>query len=166
MYTSPDNEAGNFEPRHLVEPIQRQHHQIHDHIDNLDDDQQKLLDIEQNIANLEKNLIHGNVPFDITNIYWCCSQANICTIPFHQRQIVSTDLFHVQFLCVWSNWLTITIFSIQLFEQIRSRVTVVNRVAAESETYWSASCLHLIVQIPLKLATRNILIRQWEMLNQ
>lgn len=60
MYKSPDDEAGNFEPRHLIEPIQRQHHQITGHCDSLDDDQQKLLDIEQNIANLEKNLIHGN----------------------------------------------------------------------------------------------------------
>lgn len=58
-YKSPDDEAGNFEPRHLVDPIQRQYHHIHGHSESLDDDQQKLLDIEQNIANLEKNLIRG-----------------------------------------------------------------------------------------------------------
>lgn len=51
-YKSPDDEAGNFEPRHLIDPIQRQS-------DSIDDDQQKLLDIEQNIANLEKNLNRG-----------------------------------------------------------------------------------------------------------
>ncbi|XP_055296702.1 otoferlin isoform X2 [Sitodiplosis mosellana] len=56
-YKSPDDEAGNFEPRHLVDPIQRQHHHVHGQSDSIDDDQQKLLDIEQNIANLEKNLI-------------------------------------------------------------------------------------------------------------
>lgn len=57
-YKSPDDEAGNFEPKHLVDPIQRHHH-IHEQSDSIDDDQQKLLDIEQNIANLEKNLIRG-----------------------------------------------------------------------------------------------------------
>lgn len=46
MYTSPDDEAGNFEPSHLVSSIQ-QHY--------VDDDQQMLLDIEQNIANLERS---------------------------------------------------------------------------------------------------------------
>ncbi|XP_031628335.1 otoferlin isoform X2 [Contarinia nasturtii] len=56
-YKSPDDEAGNFEPRHLIDPIQRQHHYVIDQSDSIDDDQQKLLDIEQNIANLEKNLV-------------------------------------------------------------------------------------------------------------
>lgn len=60
-YKSPDDEAGNFEPRHLIEPIQRQHHQLNEQSDSIDDDQQKLLDIEQNIANLEKNLIRGKL---------------------------------------------------------------------------------------------------------
>lgn len=58
-YKSPDDEAGNFDPRHLIEPIQRQHHRTPEHSMSIDDDQQKLLDIEQNIANLEKNLIRG-----------------------------------------------------------------------------------------------------------
>lgn len=59
-YKSPDDEAGNFEPRHLIDPIQRQHHELHHtHSDSMDDDQQKLLDIEQNIANLEKNMNRG-----------------------------------------------------------------------------------------------------------
>lgn len=47
MYTSPEDEAGNFEPTNLVDSIQK---------NSLDDDQQMLLDIEQNIANLEKSL--------------------------------------------------------------------------------------------------------------
>lgn len=58
-YKSPDNEAGNFEPKNLIDPIQRQYTEKFDLSDGLDDDQQKLLDIEQNIANLEKNLIRG-----------------------------------------------------------------------------------------------------------
>lgn len=78
MYKSPDDEAGNFEPRHLIEPIQRQYQQTTGHYDSLDDDQQKLLDIEQNIANLEKNLIHGNRYLMLPHINWCHSQANIC----------------------------------------------------------------------------------------
>lgn len=61
-YKSPDDEAGNFEPRHLIDPIQRQHHELHHtHSDSLDDDQQKLLDIEQNIANLERNMNRGKL---------------------------------------------------------------------------------------------------------
>lgn len=60
-YNSPDDEAGNFEPRHLIDPIQRHHHETHEMSADIDDDQQKLLDIEQNIANLEKNLIRGKV---------------------------------------------------------------------------------------------------------
>lgn len=51
MYTSPDDEAGNFEPSNLINSIQQ---------NSLDDDQQMLLkDIEQNIANLEKSLCQG-----------------------------------------------------------------------------------------------------------
>lgn len=51
MYTSPDDEAGNFEPTNLINSIQQ---------NSLDDDQQMLLkDIEQNIANLEKTLCQG-----------------------------------------------------------------------------------------------------------
>lgn len=61
IYKSPDDEAGNFEPKNLIESIQRQHHQLsqeqYDH--GIDDDQQTLLDIGQNIANLEKNLNRG-----------------------------------------------------------------------------------------------------------
>lgn len=63
MYTSPDDEAGNFEPSHLVSSIQ-QHY--------VDDDQQMLLDIEQNIANLERSKfmgytlrVQGHNPFDL-----------------------------------------------------------------------------------------------------
>lgn len=57
VYKSPDDEAGNFEPTNLVDSIQRQHHLLHATSENsIDDDQQKLLDIEQNIANLEKSL--------------------------------------------------------------------------------------------------------------
>lgn len=60
-YKSPDDEAGNFQPTHLIDSIQRQHHQLsHEQSDHsIDDDQQKLLDIEQNIANLEKTLNRG-----------------------------------------------------------------------------------------------------------
>lgn len=51
IYTSPDDEAGNFEPTNLINSIQQ---------NSLDDDQQMLLkDIEQNIANLEKSLCQG-----------------------------------------------------------------------------------------------------------
>ena len=46
MYVSPDDEAGNFEPSNLINSIQQ---------NSLDDDQQILLDIEQNIANIEKS---------------------------------------------------------------------------------------------------------------
>ncbi|GAB0097051.1 hypothetical protein DMENIID0001_126430 [Sergentomyia squamirostris] len=48
-YISPDDEAGNFEPSNLVNVIQS-------NSTSLEDDQQMLLDIEQNIANLEKSL--------------------------------------------------------------------------------------------------------------
>lgn len=47
MYISPDDEAGNFEPSNLISSIAMQN--------SLDEDQQMLLDIEQNIANLEKS---------------------------------------------------------------------------------------------------------------
>lgn len=71
-YKSPDDEAGNFEPRHLVDPIQRQHRELHEcQSDSIDDDQQKLLDIEQNIANLEKNLNRGKInSSDALTFYW------------------------------------------------------------------------------------------------
>lgn len=60
-YKSPDDEAGNFEPKHLVDSIQRQHYLMSDEPSNhdIDDEQQTLLDIEQNIANFEKNLNQG-----------------------------------------------------------------------------------------------------------
>lgn len=53
-YISPDDEAGNFKASHLVDSIQQQHQ-----LTSIDDDQQKLLDIEQNIANLEKSYGRG-----------------------------------------------------------------------------------------------------------
>lgn len=57
IYKSPDNEAGHFEPANLIESIQLQHQHSQEPSEAaIDDDQQKLLDIEQNIANLEKNL--------------------------------------------------------------------------------------------------------------
>lgn len=52
-YISPDDEAGNFEPANLVSVMQQ-------NSSSLDDDQQMLLDIEQNIANLEKSLSKGH----------------------------------------------------------------------------------------------------------
>uniref|UniRef100_A0A1I8P4F1 C2 domain-containing protein n=1 Tax=Stomoxys calcitrans TaxID=35570 RepID=A0A1I8P4F1_STOCA len=54
-YVSPDDAAGNFEPTNLVRSIQQQHN-ISCSTQSLDDDQQMLLDIEQNIANLERTL--------------------------------------------------------------------------------------------------------------
>ncbi|XP_037920162.1 otoferlin-like isoform X1 [Hermetia illucens] len=54
-YISPDDAAGNFEPTNLVKPIQEVHN-----TNSMDDDQQMLLDIEQNIANLEKSLQRDN----------------------------------------------------------------------------------------------------------
>ncbi|XP_055909489.1 otoferlin-like isoform X1 [Eupeodes corollae] len=54
-YLSPDDAAGNFEPTNLVRPIQEQHN-ISCSTKSLEDDQQMLLDIEQNIANLERSL--------------------------------------------------------------------------------------------------------------
>ncbi|XP_037931927.1 uncharacterized protein LOC119666716 [Teleopsis dalmanni] len=54
-YASPDDAAGNFEPTNLVRSIQEQQN-ISCSSHSLDDDQQMLLDIEQNIANLERSL--------------------------------------------------------------------------------------------------------------
>lgn len=53
-YQSPDNEAGQFEPSFLNDSIQLQQRHVE-----IDDDQQKLLDIEQNISNLEKSFSNG-----------------------------------------------------------------------------------------------------------
>lgn len=65
IYKSPDNEAGNFEPKHLVDSIQRQHYLMSNEQSSheIDDEQQKLLDIGQNIANIEKKLSRGKHPF-------------------------------------------------------------------------------------------------------
>lgn len=57
-YVSPDDASGNFEPTNLVRSIQQQHN-ISCSTQSLDDDQQMLLDIEQNIANLERSLNKG-----------------------------------------------------------------------------------------------------------
>lgn len=57
MYTSPDDSAGNFDPSHLVSPMQMQHDGGCN--SSLDDDQRMLLDIEQNIVNLERSLKQG-----------------------------------------------------------------------------------------------------------
>lgn len=56
-YISPDDAAGNFEPAHLVSPVQ--YGGAIGGISQDDDynDQQMLLDIEQNIVNLERSLI-------------------------------------------------------------------------------------------------------------
>ncbi|XP_055522373.1 otoferlin-like isoform X2 [Wyeomyia smithii] len=51
-YQSPDDEAGNFDSSHVVKSL-------HQKSSSIDDDQQMLLDIEQNIANLEKSLKKG-----------------------------------------------------------------------------------------------------------
>lgn len=58
-YKSPDDEDGNFEPTNLVNVIVQQNTAA----SGMDDDQQMLLDIEQNIANLEKSLQKGKVCF-------------------------------------------------------------------------------------------------------
>lgn len=55
VYQSPEDGAGNFQPSYLISPIQEQHQ----HSVSIDDDQQMLLDIEQNIANLEKRIDSG-----------------------------------------------------------------------------------------------------------
>lgn len=52
-YKSPDDEAGNFQPSHLISSIQEQQSM------SFDDDQQLLLDVKQNIANLEKKIDGG-----------------------------------------------------------------------------------------------------------
>lgn len=49
-YSSPENMEGNFDSPTVSKYVQQQ---------SLDDDQQMLLDIEQNIANLEKSLNQG-----------------------------------------------------------------------------------------------------------
>ncbi|XP_038103984.1 otoferlin isoform X1 [Culex quinquefasciatus] len=54
-YQSPDDESGNFESSHVVKSLHQQSSSI-------DDDQQMLLDIEQNIANLEKSLHQDRGP--------------------------------------------------------------------------------------------------------
>lgn len=53
-YQSPDDEAGNFDSSHVVRTLRQQQS------NSIDDDQQMLLDIEQNIANLEKSLNKGD----------------------------------------------------------------------------------------------------------
>ncbi|XP_058840303.1 uncharacterized protein LOC131695796 isoform X2 [Topomyia yanbarensis] len=63
-YQSPDDEAGNFESSHVVKSL-------HQRSSSIDDDRQMLLDIEQNIANLEKSLkgesAAGRASFSGTN---------------------------------------------------------------------------------------------------
>jgi hypothetical protein len=54
---SPDDEVGNFEPTNLNKTIQQQ--QLRSQ--SIEEDQQMLLDIEQNIANLEKSLNQGTL---------------------------------------------------------------------------------------------------------
>lgn len=61
-YKSPDDADGNFEPTNLVNVIVQQNSAsgaIRGASSGVDDDQQMLLDIEQNIANLEKSLQKG-----------------------------------------------------------------------------------------------------------
>lgn len=61
-YISPDDAAGNFEPAHLVSPVQiSQYGRAIGGISQDDDynDQQMLLDVEQNIVNLERSLGKG-----------------------------------------------------------------------------------------------------------
>lgn len=62
LYTSPDDAAGNFEPTNLVKSIQNQQNSL-----SIDEDQQMLLDIEQNIANLERSLHQGKVNISFCN---------------------------------------------------------------------------------------------------
>lgn len=52
-YSSPENTDGNFDSSNVSKFLQQQHS------NSIDDDQQMLLDIEQNIANLERSLIQG-----------------------------------------------------------------------------------------------------------
>jgi otoferlin len=53
-YSSPENMEGNFDSQTVSKYVQQQ---------SLDDDQQMLLNIEQNIANLEKSLTQGGFQF-------------------------------------------------------------------------------------------------------
>lgn len=71
-YKSPENEAGHFEPSFLNDTIQQQHTDI-------DDDQQKLLDIEQNIANLEKSFGKGeHISYNINEFCVPYSKCKLC----------------------------------------------------------------------------------------
>lgn len=54
-YSSPENTDGNFDSSNVSKFLRQQNS------NSIDDDQQMLLDIEQNIANLEKSLIQGIV---------------------------------------------------------------------------------------------------------
>jgi hypothetical protein len=56
IYVSPEDEGGNFEPTNLNKTVQEQYVRTQ----SIEEDQQALLDIEQNIANLEKSLNQGN----------------------------------------------------------------------------------------------------------
>lgn len=56
-YSSPENVEGNFDSPTVSKFVHQQ---------SLDDDQQMLLNIEQNIANLEKSLNQGNFILGIT----------------------------------------------------------------------------------------------------
>lgn len=49
-YSSPENMEGNFDSPNVSKYVQQQ---------SLDEDQKMLLDIEQNIANLERSLVQG-----------------------------------------------------------------------------------------------------------
>lgn len=49
-YSSPENVEGNFDSPTVSKYVQQQ---------SLDEDQRMLLDIEQNIANLERSLVQG-----------------------------------------------------------------------------------------------------------
>lgn len=82
MYTSPDDEAGNFEPSHLVSSIQ-QHY--------VDDDQQMLLDIEQNIANLEKSKF---IKVSLKSIVCLSTICNTLLQPFYYKKY---NLFYMIF---------------------------------------------------------------------
>lgn len=77
-YVSPDDASGNFEPTNLVRSIQQQHN-ISCSTQSLDDDQQMLLDIEQNIANLERSLNKGE-----------------CRIKFKKKKKKSINFFKIE----------------------------------------------------------------------
>lgn len=55
-YSSPENVDGNFDSSNVSKFLQQQQHS-----NSIDDDQQMLLDIEQNIANLERSLNQGKL---------------------------------------------------------------------------------------------------------